>query len=53
VVLEVFPRVLEVVLRLCRDHASNITLTVRGCCVSHTSFHARLELQGRHRPVGR
>ena len=33
VFLEVFPRVLEVVLRLCRDHAPDTTRTVRACCV--------------------
>ena len=36
VFLEVFLRVLEVVLRLCRDHASDTTRTVRACCVSDT-----------------
>ena len=42
VFLEVFPCVLEVVLRLCRDHASDTTRTVRACCVSHTSSQTRL-----------
>ena len=35
--LEVFPRVLEVVLRLGRDHATDIIRTVRESCVADTS----------------
>jgi hypothetical protein len=41
VFLEVFPRVCQVVLRLCRDHAPDITRTVRAFCVADTSSHPR------------
>jgi hypothetical protein len=36
VFLKVFPRVLEIVLRLGRDHTSDTTGTVRASCVSDT-----------------
>ena len=41
VFLEVFLRVLEIVLRLCRDHASDTTRTVRAFCVADTSSQTR------------
>ena len=36
VFLEVFPRVLEIVLRFCRDHTPDAIKTVREFCVSDT-----------------
>ena len=36
---EVFPRVCQVVLCLCRDHAPDNTRTVRAFCVADTSSH--------------
>jgi hypothetical protein len=36
VFLEVFPRIRQVVLRLCRNHTTDNTRTERACCASDT-----------------
>ncbi len=45
VFLEVFPCVLEIILRLGRDHAADVTRTVCGCGVGDTPPHRMVVLK--------